>query len=131
MEDIDETDQQDDSSLAIQPSVTVCRGCCCGTFAKHPEVDHEDQLRRLRAAGSQVRAVQECLGHCERSNVMVVMPSRLGRLFGGRPIWVGQVLAPETLGVVVEWVAAGGPGLAPVPEAMRGAVFVPPRPVTT
>jgi hypothetical protein len=72
--------------------------------------------------------VRECLGQCERSNVMVMAPSRLGRVFGGRPVWLGQVLDEPTLSAVAEWLTSAGPGLAPVPEAVRGSVFVPTRP---
>ncbi|MFY1632080.1 hypothetical protein ACN27F_02145 [Solwaraspora sp. WMMB335] len=53
--------------------VTVCRGCCCGTSRKHPDVDHDGQLRALRASGARVRVV-DCLNTCERSNVVVVQP---------------------------------------------------------
>ena len=31
------------------PTVTVCRGCCCGTPKKRPGVDHEARLEALRA----------------------------------------------------------------------------------
>ncbi len=32
------------SSSTGSPIVTVCRGCCCGTLRKHPDVDHDAQL---------------------------------------------------------------------------------------
>ncbi|MFC7613677.1 hypothetical protein ACFQV2_08835 [Actinokineospora soli] len=55
--------------------VTVCRGCCCGTIAKHPKVDHAGQVERLRAIGARVGAtvrLADCLDACETSNVVVV-----------------------------------------------------------
>ena len=73
----------------------ICRGCCCGTARKHPEIDHEAQLAGLRAAvaaaGGRLR-VTECLGPCERSNV-VVLRARTGT--GTTTIWAGGVLTPD------------------------------------
>ncbi|MGW6915750.1 (2Fe-2S) ferredoxin domain-containing protein [Kitasatospora sp. NPDC054939] len=98
-------------------TVTVCRDCCCGSVRKHPEVDHAAQLERLRqAVGSAgtVRAVK-CLDVCEKSNVVVVGPSREGREAGGRPVWLGWVLQDDMVDEVAEWVHAGGPGIAEPP----------------
>lgn len=67
-----------------RPTVSVCRGCCCGT-GKIPGVDHAGQLARLRtglAGTATVRAV-ECLDACEQGNVIVVQPSAEGRRAGG------------------------------------------------
>ncbi|MET3808655.1 (2Fe-2S) ferredoxin [Nakamurella sp. UYEF19] len=116
----------------LRATVTVCRGCCCGTARKHPEVDHDEQLRRLTAAVGdigQIRVVKGCLGQCERSNVMVVTPSTLGRLFGGRPIWLGRILDQELLTAVAEWINSAGPGLAPMPDVLRRVVFAPLGPI--
>jgi predicted metal-binding protein len=70
------------------PTVTVCRGCCCGTRKKHPDVDHRAQLDELRASVKDVARVRtsDCLDDCKRSNVMVVSPSRSGRGDGARPV---------------------------------------------
>ncbi|WP_405013972.1 (2Fe-2S) ferredoxin domain-containing protein [Kitasatospora sp. NBC_01539] len=101
-------------------TVTVCRGCCCGTSAKHPGVDHGGQLARLREgvgeAGT-VRAV-DCLDACGHSNVVVVSPSAEGRRAGGRPVWLGWVLADDMIDDVVGWVKAGGPGVVPAPGVL-------------
>ncbi len=112
------------------PCVTICRGCCCGSSRKHPDVDHDEQVRRLRRelGCGVVRVSPECLGHCENSNLMVVLPSRLGRLFGGRPTWIGQVLDEQMLTALAGWITAAGPGLAAMPAELQAAVFVPPRP---
>ncbi|MET8543583.1 (2Fe-2S) ferredoxin domain-containing protein [Kitasatospora sp. NPDC004799] len=98
-------------------TVTVCRGCCCGTEAKHPGVDHAGQYERLRTAvgsAGRVRAVT-CLDVCTQSNVVVVGPSAEGRAAGGRPVWLGFVLMDEMIDDIAEWVRAGGPGLADPP----------------
>ncbi|AEV84613.1 hypothetical protein ACWT_3590 [Actinoplanes sp. SE50] len=97
-------------------TVTVCRGCCCGT----PEVraiDHAAQLARLRqslAGAAQVR-VSGCLDACEHANVIVVQPSPEGRRAGGRPVWLGLVNDPGATDDIIAWVHAGGPGLADPP----------------
>ncbi|MFI9162867.1 (2Fe-2S) ferredoxin domain-containing protein [Kitasatospora aureofaciens] len=98
-------------------TVTVCRGCCCGTEAKHPGVDHAGQYERLRTAvgsAGRVRAVT-CLDVCTQSNVVVVGPSSEGRAAGGRPVWLGFVLMDEMIDDIAAWVHAGGPGLADPP----------------
>ncbi|QQQ80693.1 hypothetical protein IOD16_20735 [Saccharothrix sp. 6-C] len=96
--------------------MTVCRGCCCGTVAKHPDVDHATHLRKFReAAGERAVTVADCLSSCEFSNVVVVRPAR-GT--GARPVWLGGVLTDEAVEHVLGWVAAGGPGRAEMPAGL-------------
>ncbi|KQS59709.1 hypothetical protein ASG36_01245 [Geodermatophilus sp. Leaf369] len=109
-----------------EPTLTVCRGCCCGRTEKHPEVDHRAQLSALQATGVRVRVV-DCLDACERSNVVVVSPSPAGRDAGARPVWLGGVLDVETTTEVAEWVRAGGPGVADPPGFLDLQVFSPSR----
>lgn len=109
-------------------TVTVCRGCCCGT-AKIPGVDHAAQLGTLKAelgSVAQIRGVN-CLDACEQANVIVVQPSPAGRAAGGRPVWLGLVNDPEATGDIVTWVQAGGPGLAEPPEILDLYEFGPSR----
>lgn len=109
---------------SIRPLVTACRGCCCGTAKKHPDVDHDALLDRLTTgvgAGARVRT-SECLGPCAESNVVVVTPAPAARLRGARTVWLRRVLDAAATDAVVEWVRAGGPGTPPPP----GMVF--PRP---
>ncbi|WP_459649705.1 (2Fe-2S) ferredoxin domain-containing protein [Kitasatospora sp. Ki12] len=116
--DRDGAREQDRKRGAASPvTVTVCRGCCCGTEAKHPGVDHAGQYERLRTAvgpAGRVRAVK-CLDVCSQSNVVVVGPSAEGRAAGGRPVWLGFVLMDEMIDDIAAWVRAGGPGLADPP----------------
>ncbi|MFI9360837.1 (2Fe-2S) ferredoxin domain-containing protein [Kitasatospora sp. NPDC053057] len=116
--DRDGRDGRDRKRGAGSPvTVTVCRGCCCGTEAKHPGVDHAGQYERLRTAvgsAGRVRAVT-CLDVCTQSNVVVVGPSSEGRAAGGRPVWLGFVLMDEMIDDIAAWVHAGGPGLADPP----------------
>lgn len=99
-------------------SVLVCRGCCCGT-GKHPDVDHDGQLRRLGeatgVAGARLHVV-DCLGPCERSNVVVVRR-------GATRHWFGEVLDGSTTDALADWVATGAPGVPP--PALRARRFDP------
>ncbi|MFY1692856.1 hypothetical protein [Plantactinospora sp. WMMB782] len=107
--------------------MTVCRGCCCGSSRKHPEVDHDGQVRRLRTAldGRHRVRTSDCLDVCERSNVVVVNPSPTGRRAGGVPVWLGEVLDDTTLTAVTEWISAGGPGIVGQPAALTGRIMRP------
>jgi hypothetical protein len=110
-------------------TVTVCRGCCCGTTSKHPGVDHDGQVGRLRAAaGRQHRVrVSGCLNVCGESNVVVVQPTPEARRGGARPVWLGGVLDGDVESRIAAWVTAGGPGVAPIPPALRAHSFAAPR----
>ena len=113
---------------AARPTVTVCRGCCCGT-PKIPRLDHAAQLAELRTAlagAATVRRV-DCLDACEHANVVVVQPSAEGRRAGGRPVWLGLVNDPDAAGDINAWVRAGGPGLADPPEILDLYAFQPSR----
>lgn len=110
-------------------TVTVCRGCCCGSRRKHPAFDHEGQLELIRAGGGDdVRVrVADCLDACERSNVMVVTPSAAGRAAGARPVWLGDLLDDDVAADVIEWAASGGPGVAEAPAVLDLYEFRPSR----
>ncbi|MFD4976567.1 (2Fe-2S) ferredoxin domain-containing protein [Streptomyces sp. NPDC058424] len=111
-----------------QCTVTVCRGCCCGTDAI-PGVDHAAQLAALKtelASDARVRAVN-CLDACEQANVIVVQPSTAGRAAGGRPVWLGLVNDPDATTDIAAWIRAGGPGLAETPEVLDLYAFGPSR----
>lgn len=108
--------------------MSVCRDCCCGTRRKHPDVDHDALLQRLdsRTQGHARVAVSTCLLACERSNVVVVAPSRPGREAGGRPAWFARVLDESAVDTIAEWVRRGGPGLAAPSERLRALQTSPP-----
>ncbi len=116
------------AGAAARCTVTVCRGCCCGT-PKVPDLDHAAQLTDLRGSLAGVAEVRPvgCLDACERANVIVVQPSAEGRRAGGRPVWLGQVNDPQAAGDITAWVAAGGPGLAEPPGVLDLYAFSPSR----
>ncbi|WP_335937944.1 (2Fe-2S) ferredoxin domain-containing protein [Streptomyces sp. PTD5-9] len=113
---------------APRPTVSVCRGCCCGT-PKIPDVDHAGQLAGLRRELAEAAAVRvvDCLDACEQADVVVVQPSARGRAAGGRPVWLGLVNDPDAVSDIAAWVRAGGPGLADPPEILDLYAFRPSR----
>jgi (2Fe-2S) ferredoxin len=114
---------------AARPTVTVCRGCCCGDPAKVPRLDHAAQLADLHTALAEFAMVRrtDCLDACERANVIVVQPSAAGRQAGGRPVWLGQVNDPDAAADIAAWVRDGGPGLAEPPDILDLYTFTPSR----
>ncbi|WP_242625106.1 (2Fe-2S) ferredoxin domain-containing protein [Krasilnikovia cinnamomea] len=115
--------------------LVTCRGCCCGNPAKHPDVDHGGELRTLQQFAADhpdtVRlTTSDCLGPCEHANVLVVRPSPDGRRAGGRPVWLARLDA-HALRTLQVWLAAGGPGLADVPEYLALHRIRPSRAGTT
>lgn len=95
-------------------TVLVCRGCCCGTARKHPDVDHDQQLQAWRDAaarsGAVVRSVG-CLGPCSTSNVVVVRsPGASTRT------WFGWMLDDGATDAMAAWIAHGC--RLPVPAAL-------------
>ncbi|MFE7569123.1 (2Fe-2S) ferredoxin domain-containing protein [Streptomyces sp. NPDC057539] len=113
---------------AARPTVTVCRGCCCGT-PEVPHLDHAAQLADLRASLADVASVRrtDCLDACEQANVVVIQPSAEGRRAGGRPVWLGLVNDLDAAAEITTWVKNGGPGLADPPEILDLYTFSPSR----
>ena len=107
-------------------TVTVCRGCCCGTASGF---DHAGQLTHLRKAVADVAVVRVsgCLDTCAHANVIVVQPSPAGRRAGGRPVWLGLVNDTDAADDIAAWIRAGGPGLADPPGVLELYAFTPPR----
>ncbi|MGW5676613.1 (2Fe-2S) ferredoxin domain-containing protein [Streptomyces sp. NPDC003860] len=112
----------------VRPTVTVCRGCCCGS-PKIAGVDHAAQLRELRTelAGRATVRVTDCIDACDQANVIVVQPSAEGRRAGGRPVWLGLVNDADATGDIKAWIEDGGPGLADPPAVLDLYSFTPSR----
>lgn len=115
---------------AARPTVTVCRGCCCGT-RKVPLLDHTAQLADLRRSLTGMATVRttDCLNACDHANVIVIQPSSQGRQAGGRPVWLGLVNYPGAVKDITAWITSGGPGIAVPPEVLDLYTFTPPRQV--
>ncbi|MCW2143692.1 hypothetical protein BXY51_008289 [Actinoplanes cyaneus] len=114
----------------VECTVTVCRDCCCGSPAKHPGVDHDGQIERLRAALGPEHRVRTslCLDVCAQANVLVVQPTPEARRAGARPVWFGLVLDDLVLDDIAGWVKAGGPGRAELSAVLELSVITPPAP---
>ena len=100
--------------------VRMCRGCCCGTERKHPDVDHDgiaDVLAQDIGPDAELLRV-DCLWACDLSNVVVINPAANARRLGARPAWVPRVNTVERARAIAEWVRRGGPGIAEVPAAL-------------
>jgi (2Fe-2S) ferredoxin len=109
-------------------TLTVCRDCCCGSLGKHPTVDHDRQIDRLRDALPAEHRVRRslCLDACSQSNVVVVHPNPAARRQGARPVWFGLVLDDAIVTDISSWVRAGGPGVAAMPGPLSLSVIQPP-----
>jgi predicted metal-binding protein len=103
-------------------TVTVCRGCCCGSAVKHPQVDHEGMLEMLRTAAEQggggVLRVVNCLDECERSNVVAV---RRRRSAGAEVLWFGPLNDEAVTEALAAWLRDGAVG--EVPDELSALLF--------
>lgn len=102
------------------PRVRMCRGCCCGTARKHPDVDHDAisaMLEENIGPGAALVHV-DCLWACDLSNVIVVNPAPAAREAGARPAWVPHVNTHERAAALARWVRDGGPGAADPPHEL-------------
>lgn len=115
----------------LRPDVVLllCRGCCCGTTAKHPRTDHDAQQQALEEVPVDNPAVEvqvvDCLDECDRSNVAVVRRPSAPR--ADRDTWLGGLLTGRATTELAEWLRAGAAG--PPPPAVAGLKFrhQPPR----
>ncbi len=101
----------------------MCRGCCCGTRRKHPDVDHDGIAEILaHESGIGTELVNtDCLWQCALSNLVVVNPSADARRAGARPVWIQKVNTLERARAIAEWVRRGGPGIAEPPDDLGDA----------
>jgi predicted metal-binding protein len=100
------------------PSLLLCRGCCCGTTAKVPRLDHEAQEDALKGSGVEVRVV-DCLDECDRANVAVLRRPGLPRR--ERDLWLGGLTTERATDALVAWLDEGATGTPP--RELRGRVF--------
>ena len=112
----------------LEPTTVLCRGGDCGSRRKHPDVDHGGQLRTLqRTLGRAAVLPSKCLEACEHSNVAVVLPGAAGQAAGATAVWVGEVLDAEMTDAIIDWVQAGGPGVAEPATLLQIREFSPTR----
>lgn len=100
--------------------VRMCRGCCCGTARKHPDVDHDaiaEILATMTGPNADLIRV-DCLWACDQSNVVVVNPDPEARRNGAKPAWLTHVNTLDRAHALAAWVRAGGPGRATPPAEL-------------
>lgn len=111
------------SGPAGQPGTVVllCRGCCCGTAAKHPRVDHDTQQLALEdAADGQpdvALRIVDCLDECDRSNVAVLRRPAAPR--AERDTWLGGLLTSRATDALADWIRGGTGDLPPALTGLR------------
>jgi len=107
---------------ASRPGLTACSLCAGETLGADDPLDG-GQLARLvalRDRGTADLTLSECLDECERGDVVVARPSRAGRRAAGRPVWFERLAGDERTDELARWLERGGPGCAPMPEALAG-----------
>jgi hypothetical protein len=97
------------------PRVLICRGCCCGSTRKHPDIDHEAQTAAISSV-SQARVV-DCVGECSFSNLVVVRPKP------GQSVWLGRLNSDLLTQELCAWLEAGAP--LPLPPVLEVFSFTP------
>lgn len=110
--------------VPTSPGLTACSLCAGETLAgrdPHPG-GQLARLRRLEQDGVARLTLSECLDECERGDVVVARPLRR-RHRGARPVWFERLAGDELTDALAEWLRAGGPGAAPVPDALRPFVI--------
>lgn len=100
-------------------SVLVCRGCCCGA---QEGIDHDRHLQQLTeattASGGELR-VTNCIGPCDRKNVVVVRaraPFARWRSFYFRAVGDDEVAA------LIAWLPNASVTLDP-PTVLQPSIF--------
>lgn len=106
--------------------VHVCRDCCCGTWRKHPEVDHSAQLETLTRTvdslpGGQIKTTK-CVGECRHSNVLIIR-----RFLHGRTLttWLGNILRERQTLALCQWLTQGAYQDLPLPSSLKRYAFTP------
>ncbi|MEM9563533.1 MAG: (2Fe-2S) ferredoxin domain-containing protein [Actinomycetota bacterium] len=109
------TSAADRSNVDTRPRVLVCRGCCCGSERKHPDVDHEEQIVAISSV-ARTRVV-DCVDECTYSNVVVVRPKP------GESVWLGRLNSAMLTAELCDWLDAGAP--QPLPPILEVFSFEP------
>jgi hypothetical protein len=107
--------------------LTVCRGRRCTAAGERREINQiapRARLEGLADAGYAALRDSSCLSQCRQANVVVVRPALTARIKGERPVWIGP-LEDEVLPRLETWIRAGGPGRAPLPDALSARVITP------
>lgn len=110
----------DPRDAPTRPGLTACSLCAGETLGPADPLAGGQlaRLEQLRDRGLADLTTSECLDECERGDVVVVRPSRVGRQRGGRPVWFERLAGDATTAGLARWLELGGPGVAEVPDAL-------------
>ena len=102
------------------PGLTACALCAGETLADGDPLDGGQRARldRLAACGAARLTYVDCLDECERGDVVVARPSPVQRADGAGPVWFERLAGDALTAELEQWLADGGPGAIPVPEAL-------------
>lgn len=105
--------------MAVSPGLTACSLCVGETLGDTDTASggQLERLRRLEARGVTRLTLSECLDECNRGDVIVVRPTASSRGRVARPVWLERVAGDELTEDLAMWLAAGGPGHAPMPRS--------------
>jgi hypothetical protein len=106
------------------PGLTACSLCSGETLAgRDPVPDGQlGRLRRLADDGVARLTLVECLDECERGDVVVARPAAQRRGEGAAPVWFERLAGDAATAELRGWLTDGGPGAAPLPEALADLV---------
>lgn len=113
--------------------MTACSLCAGETLAGRDRLAGGQRARLERLAADEVADVcfAECLDECERGDVVVAREA--GHATPGAaslPVWFEGLAGDELTAHLRQWLAAGGPGRAPLPAALVGLVIARDAPST-
>ncbi len=102
------------------PGLTACALCAGETLGDGDPLEDGQRARldRLAARGVARLTYVDCLDECERGDVVVARPSPVHRAGGAGPVWFERLAGDAPTCELEEWLADGGPGARPLPEAL-------------
>jgi hypothetical protein len=105
------TDDQDDRG---GPLVVLCVGHRCAALRRLAGTDDavDRMAAAVRATTDAVLVTAGCVGACDRAAVAGLARRTAGTGRPGPVVWLSGVQTPERTSAVLDWVAAGGPGLS-------------------
>lgn len=106
------------------PGLTACRLCAGETLGKDDPRPGGQlvRVREIAASGHARLTLVDCLDACERGDILVVRPTPEVRA-RQRPVWFERLAGDDLTTELRNWLSAGGPGIAPLPEPLRPLVL--------
>lgn len=102
------------------PGLTACALCAGETLGAADTLDGGQlaRLRELEYRGLVRLTLSDCLGQCDRGDVVVVRPIPGGASRAARPVWLERLAGVELTQALADWLSTGGPGCGDTPEPL-------------